>query len=78
MQNTPVLISSSRGVTMAPIDWSQQPESWTILRKLDAMLREIPVMDLVLEAGGAAFKEVDAHDLEAALPKIREWIGGDA
>lgn len=77
MQNTPVLISSSRGVTMTPMDWSQQPENWAILRRLDAMLREIPVMDLVIEAGGHAFKEVDVFDLEAALPKIRAWIGGN-
>jgi hypothetical protein len=76
MQNTPVLISSSRGVTMAPMDWSLDPKNWSLLRRLESMLREIPVMDLVLEAGGYEFKEVDVRDLEAALPKIREWIGG--
>jgi len=78
LQNTPVLISSSRGVTMGPVDWSLDPENWSLLRRLDGMLREIPVMDLVLEAGGHEFKEVDVRDLEAAIPKIREWIGGDA
>lgn len=78
MQDTPVLISSSRGVTMAPMDWSLDPKNWSLLRRLDPMLREIPIMDLVLEAGGHAFKEVDVRDLEAALPKIREWIGDNS
>jgi hypothetical protein len=76
MQNTPVMISSSRGVTMAPMDWSMDPNNWALLRRLESMLREIPVMDLVLEAGGYEFKEVEVHDLEAALPKIRQWVGG--
>lgn len=76
LQGSPVLISSSRGVTMAPMDWSLKAENWALLRRLDVMLREIPVMDLIIEAGGNEFKEVDFRDLEAALPKIRQWIGG--
>lgn len=74
LRGTPVSISSSRGVTMAPMDWSLDPENWKLLRDLDAMLKEVPVMDLVLEAGGSSFGPVEIQDLEVALQKLARGL----
>jgi hypothetical protein len=74
---TPISVDSSSGIAVAPQGWSMVPANWARLRRVDELLREVPVMDLVIEAGGTSFKSVTYRDLKSALPKIREWIGGN-
>lgn len=73
---TPISVDSSSGIAVAPQGWSTVPANWARLRRVDELLREVPVMDLVIEAGGASFKSVTYRDLESAMPKIRAWVGG--
>lgn len=77
LAGSPIKICSSRGVPIAPTGWSLEPDNWTKLRRVEAMLREAPIADLVIEAGGQSGKTVDIHDLTGALPRLREWIGGE-
>jgi len=74
LKGSPISVDSSSGIAVAPQAWSMVRENWALLLRVDKLLREIPVMDLVIEAGGANFKSVSYRDLEMAFPKIRAWI----
>ena len=72
VRGTPIMIDGDSGIAIAPHRWSTVAENWDLLRVVDDVLREVPAIDLVMEAGKG--KKVSARDLELALPRLERWL----